>query len=475
MQRCPNCRWQIPDDASLCSYCGQRLHPDAEAEEERRRRLLRVQMFNMIRQKIRPSLPVLIAALLTKPLTVAMAMIVLLGAAAGVGYARWATAPIPLPGNSTHSHCACFTSYTSSVDPILLSDNIARPHSAPPTTILSEDFESGAPGWTTTGFWHIQDHPETISVKSPDINPNLVTLPDSGQLPAAYSGTHAAWFGEASTGTYCGSDFNTITQGPKEGCTSTQPYSGELTSPTFSLAGATSAEVQFQAWWEIESVNADRFDLMTVEYSIDGGVSWQQAGKLNPVNNPAGKDDQDYTANGIEKPAQWNQDIVDISSAAGQSNVQIRFKFDTVDNFYQGFRGWLVDNVAVSTPFVSPNPSIASINPSCISSSASIAVDVIGSNFVSGSKVLLDGTDANGAVLSAQRIEFTTNNLTVGSHTVQVVSPNGVMSNTATLTSAPSCSQPSKTLVEIDPFSWSVQLWKLRVGMSWPNYSYNEL
>jgi Immune inhibitor A peptidase M6/zinc-ribbon domain/IPT/TIG domain len=446
MQRCPNCHWQIPDDADSCSYCGQRLHPDSSADEERRRRLLRVHMFNVVRRKSRPSLPALIGALLAKPVTVAMAVIVVGAAAAGVGYHNWATAPIPSPGNIARSPCACFTSYTGSVDPLPLSVNIARSHAAPPTTVLSEDFETGAPGWTTTGFWHIQDHPETISVKSPDINPTLVTLPDSGQLPAAYSGTHAAWFGEASTGTYCGSDFNTIPQTSKDGCTSTQPYSGELTSPPFSLAGATSAEVQFQAWWEIESVNADTYDLMTVEYSIDGGASWQQAGKLNPVNNPAGKHDQDYTANGIEKPAQWTQDIVDISGAAGQSNVQIRFKFDTGDIYYQGFRGWLVDNVVVSTPFVSPNPSVASIKPSCVSSSASIAVDVIGSNFVSGSTVLLDGSDAGGAVLSAQRIEFTANNLTVGNHTVQVVSPNGAMSNTATLTSARSCSQPSKTL-----------------------------
>src|SRR5579863_2012489 len=138
MQRCPNCRWQIPDDASLCSYCGQHLHPDAEADEERRRRLLRVQMFNVVRQKSRPSLPVLLGALLTRPLTVAMVVIVLLGAGGGVGYERWAIAPTP-SGNIARSHCACSTSYTSSVDPLPLSGNIARSHAAPATTVLSED------------------------------------------------------------------------------------------------------------------------------------------------------------------------------------------------------------------------------------------------------------------------------------------------------------------------------------------------
>jgi hypothetical protein len=93
MQRCPNCHWQIPDDAASCSYCGQRLHPDSSAEEERRRRMLRLHMFNAMRRKSPPSLPALIGALLTKPVTVAMAVLVVGGAAAGIGYARWATAP----------------------------------------------------------------------------------------------------------------------------------------------------------------------------------------------------------------------------------------------------------------------------------------------------------------------------------------------------------------------------------------------
>jgi hypothetical protein len=174
------------------------------------------------------------------------------------------------------------------------------------TTVLQEGFEGGAPGWTISGMWHIQDHPEQISVASPGINPDLVTLPDSGSLPSAYDGTHVAWFGEASTGTFCGSDYQTVSQTPKDGCTSSQVESGDLISPPFSLAGAASAEVSFYSWWEIESVNADTFDVMQVDYSTDGGLSWTSAGKLNPVNNPAGQHDQDYTAEGIEQPAQWH-------------------------------------------------------------------------------------------------------------------------------------------------------------------------
>src|SRR5260370_19148816 len=152
MQRGPNCKWQIPDDADWCSYCGQRLRPDTSADEERRRRMLRWHMFNVMRQKSRPSLPALIGALLAKPVTVAMAVLVVGGAAAGIGYARWATAPIPLSGNIARSHCVCFTSYTSSVDPIPLSGNIPRSHHAPAPTVLSDDFHPCPPGWTTTVF-----------------------------------------------------------------------------------------------------------------------------------------------------------------------------------------------------------------------------------------------------------------------------------------------------------------------------------
>src|ERR1700738_2638099 len=96
-------------------------------------------------------------------------------------------------------------------------------------SVISQDWESGLGTWTVSGdFWHVQEHPETISVLSPDINPRLVTLPDAGQLPSAHGGTHAAWFGEASTGTFCGSNFATVTQAAKEGCTSTRAYAGQL-------------------------------------------------------------------------------------------------------------------------------------------------------------------------------------------------------------------------------------------------------
>jgi hypothetical protein len=187
----------------------------------------------------------------------------------------------------------------------------AHASSSAPTSqvsVLNEDFENGAPGWTFSGFWHVQDHPESISVKSPDINPNLVTLPDPGQLPSAVSGTHAAWFGEAATGTYCGSDFNSVPQHPKDGCYSSRSYSGDMISPSFSLASASAAQLQFQSWWEIEAINPSAYDLMQVYYSTDGGSTWTFTKQLNPASDPVNRTtDQSYSDNGFKLPASWQQ------------------------------------------------------------------------------------------------------------------------------------------------------------------------
>jgi hypothetical protein len=189
-----------------------------------------------------------------------------------------------------------------------------------------------------TGFWHIQDHPEAIAVKSPEINPNLVTLPDSGSIPAAFGGTHAAWFGEPSTGTFCGSDFSDVADNDgqaKNGCMSSTVYSGQLTSPTFSLSGVASARLDLAAWWEIESVNPSRYDVMTVDYSTDGGDSWQTAATLNPTSDPdCCSADVPYSDNGLGASPSWQDASVDLSGAANSPEVQVRITFDTGDAKY---------------------------------------------------------------------------------------------------------------------------------------------
>jgi hypothetical protein len=214
---------------------------------------------------------------------------------------------------------------------------------------LTQGFEDGAPAWTATGMWHVQADPQAISV-IPAIADKLVVLPDAGALPAPVEGSRVAWFGDAATGTYCGADFATIRQTPQDGCTSTGVQQGTLTSPPFSLAHVSSAVLVFRAWWEIEAVNADIADQMRVEYSTDDGSSWVGAGSLNPLDPSWGGWHQSYSDAGARSPASWQTYGADISGAAGSSHVRVRFVFDSVDRLRNGFRGLLLDGLAVVDP-----------------------------------------------------------------------------------------------------------------------------
>jgi hypothetical protein len=320
----------------------------------------------------------------------------------------------------------------------------ASPASATP--VLQQDFEGGLGSWTTSGFWHVQDNPQNVSVK-PEIFPGMVTLP-SGQLPPAFSGTRAAWFGEESSGTFCGPAWS-VNQTPKGGCTSNAvSYTGSLTSPAFNLTGALSAILRFRAWWEIEGVNANSYDIMEVEYSTDGGSAWTKVGKLNPANNPASKHDESYSNNGLLAEPGWKNYIVDLSAAIGSPSVRVRFTFDTDDNLYNGFRGWLVDDVAVSTPFDAPAAVLTDV-ATCSGLKPAPIWTAHGSNFVQDSQVYIDGVHATNATMPApDRVELQAGN--AGQHTIKLVAPSGAQSNTLQFTAgncAESGKHPSKVQV----------------------------
>ena len=91
------------------------------------------------------------------------------------------------------------------------------------SSLPTATFEGSQDGWTFdpiagpgAPFWHVVDTPENIFVKSPEINADLVTLSDSGALPPAPDGTGVAWFGDNTSGTFCGPDYaNRFTQPPQ--------------------------------------------------------------------------------------------------------------------------------------------------------------------------------------------------------------------------------------------------------------------
>jgi hypothetical protein len=236
------------------------------------------------------------------------------------------------------------------------------PGAAAAAPVLNETWESGnLDGWTlaqigapTDDLWHVLANPETVGVKSPDINPNLVTLPDAGRLPAAAEGTHVAWFGIDANGTYCASaDY--AGQPAKNGCTSDTVPQGSLASPMFSLAGAKQATLRFKSWFEIERVESSGHDHMQAEYSIDGGATWIPLGSLNPApGSSPPSSDQPVSNNGPDQPPSWKDYSFDLSPAAGQAAVRVRFTFNAGDTLYQGFRGWAIDSIAVDAPLPPP-------------------------------------------------------------------------------------------------------------------------
>lgn len=144
-------------------------------------------------------------------------------------------------------------------------------------------------------------------------------------------------------------------QGSLNGCTSNTPFSGSLTSPVFSLLTASAPQVAFDTWWEIENVNPEVFDLMTVEASADG-LNWIELDRLNPdpvpptdPPTPPGASNHPRSNVGPVQPPAWRAGgPLNLSALAGAAEVQLRFAFDTVDAQHNGFRGWGIDNVVVS-------------------------------------------------------------------------------------------------------------------------------
>jgi hypothetical protein len=376
--------------------------------------------------------------------------------------------------------------------------------SAMAAALYSEGFNSadvvagtGLPaGWTSSAnvpsdlhpplasgnFWRDQINPQTISVSSA-LNPTLVTLPDSGALASPFEGNGAAWFGEPSTGTFCGADpaatpansYTDVTQAAKNGCTSEGIEGGILASPPISMSSTPvtngslanlypSAQLSFASWWDIEGVQGNAYDLMNVYYSIDGGTTWTEIGGLNPLNATGGASDTDYTSGGgLEVPPTWQSYLVDLAPAitaiqtanAGATpgdptdSVRIGFAFDTQDALYNGFRGWMLDNVVVSNPYTGGTPAIASANPACALPNTATPVTLTGKNIPLGSTVLVDGSTSQSANTPAStKIEFTTpSDLAAGNHTLQIVTPSGTQSAAFNFPVTPTCGQlpPSVT------------------------------
>jgi hypothetical protein len=148
-----------------------------------------------------------------------------------------------------------------------------------------------------------------------------------------------------------------VDQFPKNGCESPQAYSGSITSSTFSTDVELGAQINFQGWFEIESVAPGSFDTMNFEYRspADPPDVWNPVGDLVSQANVAptsGAPDIPYSNNGESVPPSFQGFSFDLPP--GLTGAQFRIRFDTGDNTYQGFRGLGIDTI--TTVGATPSP-----------------------------------------------------------------------------------------------------------------------
>ena len=291
---------------------------------------------------------------------------------------------------------------------------------AVPASVFFDNFDGVDKGWTHSGFWNKVENPQNLAI-SAQINPRLVHLPDNGHLPSAYSDGKCYWYGEASTGTFIGSDFDPL-QGDESGGRSTASNDGWLVSPTVDLSGLTSAYLSFETWWEIEGVDVDRYDMMKVFVNVSGGSS-HYLGAINPLNDVNGNSWKPYSSAGLGSPGVWENIKVELSDYAGDV-VNIAFFFETRDNLYNGFRGWLIDDVNVFNGALPP-VTLSAASPGA--GGVGKKVTVQGLNFCLGAEVEIGGIQASDvSVLNSEKLEFLVpSGLAVGNYAINVTNPGG--------------------------------------------------
>ncbi len=200
---------------------------------------------------------------------------------------------------------------------------------------LDDDFESGTPGWSATGQWHLATDSQCTS-----------------PAPGYTSPSHAFYFGQDAT---CNYDAQAR-------------VSGDLTSP---LVGGIKAEstLSFSYFRSVESFAQGSFDRTEVQVVTEGGATTTvfSLDSTDPSTLA-------WTSSGP----------ISLAAFAGET-IQIRFAFDSVDAIENGFTGWLIDDVAVTRQSSCTGP--VNIPPA-----VTITAPADGTQVVEGTSITFAGT-----------------------------------------------------------------------------------
>ena len=169
---------------------------------------------------------------------------------------------------------------------------------AGPTAPFTEDFEPGSGNWTATGLWRYG-------------------AVERGNRP--------------STKAWVFNDDADYQDSVRRG--------GDLTSPAFTLPAGAEYYLRFSSYADIE----------------DGNPYWDQRRVQISINNGAFIDLYQFMDDKQEGPVWIASPAIKLVDANGQavssSQVRIRFHFNAIDEDYNSFWGWMIDNLSInSTP-----------------------------------------------------------------------------------------------------------------------------
>jgi hypothetical protein len=218
-------------------------------------------------------------------------------------------------------------------------------------------FEAGIGDWTTTGLWHASSLTKLsdAGARTAIVNsafPTYVALgagdASSGALPAAFHGSNALWYGQDLTGNYSGG--LAAEQPVNSGGTSIVSNAGRASSPPFVVPNTVnSVWFTFQSWFEIESQNPATYDLLDVQVeNMAAPGAYALLTRLNPAADPttSPRGNLPFTSGGFNVAPVWRLQALDLSAYQGKT-IRLHFNFSTRDTRYNGFRGWIVDDLRV--------------------------------------------------------------------------------------------------------------------------------
>jgi hypothetical protein len=161
-------------------------------------------------------------------------------------------------------------------------------------------------------------------------------IPAPGHLPNAFAGDSRMVFGTQRLGNYLH---------PQAGCgLSEASVSGSLISPWIQTHWVRDLVLVFQSAWEVES-HDPRSDMMLVEVQAGFNGSWMPVGSVKPDSlEPSKVPELPLSSGGLDRAPVWKQYEFSLASFVGDS-LRVRFRFDSIDGNYNGFRGWMLDDV----------------------------------------------------------------------------------------------------------------------------------